>query len=77
MFGQMKLMQQQKKKNIFISRNDELRLATLKACFVIGKHRNPFSGGEFIKSLVLAVETKSRLFRDMPFSNDTVQRRIQ
>jgi hypothetical protein len=63
--------------NIFISRNDELRLATLKACFVIGKHRKPFSDGEFIKSRVLAVEPENILFRDMPLSNDTVQRRNQ
>jgi hypothetical protein len=63
--------------NIFLSRNDELRLATQKACFIIGKHRKPFSDGEFIKSLVLAVEPENRLFRDMPLSNDTVQRRIK
>jgi hypothetical protein len=69
------LKQQQKKMNIFISRNDELHLATLKACFVIGKHRKPFSD-EFVKSVVLAVETE-RLFRDMPLSNGTVQRRIR
>jgi hypothetical protein len=37
----------------------------------------PFSDGEFIKSLVLAVEPENRLFRDMPLSNDTVQRRVQ
>jgi hypothetical protein len=36
------LIQQQKRKNIFISRNDELRLATLKARFVIGKHPKLF-----------------------------------
>jgi hypothetical protein len=71
------LIQQQKKMNIFLSRNDELRLATLKACFVIGKHRKPFSDGKFIKSLVLAVEPENRLFHDVPLSNDTVQRRIQ
>jgi hypothetical protein len=71
------LIQQQNKMNIFLSRNDELRLATLKACFVIGKHRKPFSDGEFRKSLVLAVEPGNRLFRDVPLSNDTVQRRIQ
>jgi hypothetical protein len=47
------------------------------ACFVIGKHRKPFSDGEFIKSLVLVVEPENRLFRDMPLSNDTVQRKIQ
>jgi hypothetical protein len=58
------LIQQQKKINIFLSRNDELRLATLKACFVIGKHRKPFSDSEFIKSLVLAVEPENRLFRE-------------
>jgi hypothetical protein len=64
--------------NIFLSRNDKLRLTTLKACFVIGKHRKPFSDGEFIKLLVLAVEPENRLFRDVPpLSNDTVQRRIQ
>jgi hypothetical protein len=63
--------------NIFLSRNDELRLATLKACFVIGKHRKPFSDGEFIKSLLLAVEPENRLFHYVPLSNDTVQRRIQ
>jgi hypothetical protein len=63
--------------NIFLSRNDELRLATMKACFVIGKHRKLFSDGEFIKSLVLAVEPENRLFRDMPLSNDTAQRRVQ
>jgi hypothetical protein len=67
------LIQQQKKMNIFLSRNDELHLATLKACVVIGKHCKPFSDGEFIKSLVLAVEPKNRLFRDVPLSNDTVQ----
>jgi hypothetical protein len=50
-----KLIQQQKKIIIFLSRNDELRLATLKACFVTGKHCKPFSDGEFIKLLVLAV----------------------
>jgi hypothetical protein len=71
------LIEQQKKTNIFLSRNDELRLANLKACFVIGKHRRPFSDGEFIKSLLLAVEPENRLFRDMHLSNDTVQRRIQ
>jgi hypothetical protein len=71
------LIQQQKKMNLFLSRNDELRLATLKACFVTGKHRMPFSDGEFIKSLVLAVEPENRFFRDMPLSNDTVQRRVQ
>jgi hypothetical protein len=71
------VIQQQKKMNIFLSRNDELRLATLKACFVIGKHRKPFSDVEFIKSPVLAVEPENRLFRDMPLSNDTVQPRIQ
>jgi hypothetical protein len=71
------LIQQQKKMNIFLSRNDELRLASLKTCFVIGKHRKPFSDGEFIKSLVLAVKPENRLFRDMPLSNDTVQRRVQ
>jgi hypothetical protein len=53
------LIQQQKKMNIFLSRNDELYLATLKACFVIGKHRKPFSDGEFIKSLVLAVQPEN------------------
>jgi DNA-directed RNA polymerase specialized sigma54-like protein len=37
------LIHPQKKMNIFLSRNDELYLATLKACFVIGKHRKPFS----------------------------------
>jgi hypothetical protein len=37
------LIHPQKKMNIFLSRNGELRLATLKACFVIGKHRKPFS----------------------------------
>jgi hypothetical protein len=63
--------------NIFLSRNDELRLVTLKACSVIGKHRKPFSDGEFIKSLVLAVEPENILFRDIPLSNDTVQRRVQ
>jgi hypothetical protein len=63
--------------NIFLSRNDELRLATLKACFVIGKHRKPFSDGEFIKPVVLAVEPENRLFRDVPLSNDTVPWRIQ
>jgi hypothetical protein len=67
------LIQQQKKMNIFLSRNDELRLATLKACFVIGKHRKPFSDGEFIKSVMLAVEPENRLFRDEPLKNDTVQ----
>jgi hypothetical protein len=36
------LIQQQKKKNIFLSRYDELRLATLKARFVIGKHPKLF-----------------------------------
>jgi hypothetical protein len=61
--------------NIFLSRNDELCLATLKACFVIGKHRKPFS--DFTKSLVFAVEPENRLFRDVPLSNDTVQRRNQ
>jgi hypothetical protein len=71
------LIQQQKKMNIFLPRNDELRLATLKACFIIGNHRKPFSDGEFIKSLVLAVEPENRLFRDMPLSNDTVQRRVE
>jgi hypothetical protein len=49
------LIQQQKKMNIFLSGNDELRLETRKAYFVIGKHRKPFSDGEFIKLLVLAV----------------------
>jgi hypothetical protein len=63
--------------NIFLSRNDELHLETLKACFVIGKHRKLFSDGEFIKSLVLAVEPENRLFRDMSLSNDIVQRRVQ
>jgi hypothetical protein len=63
--------------NIFLSRNDELRLAALKACFVIGKHRKPFSDGEFIKSLVVAVEPENRIFRDIPLNNDTDQRRIQ
>jgi ribosomal protein L34E len=58
------LIQQQKKMNIFLSRNDESSLATLKACFDIGKHRKPFSDGEFIKSLVLAVEPENRLFRE-------------
>jgi hypothetical protein len=67
------LIQQQKKMNIFLSRNDELRLATLKACFVIGKHRKPFSDGEFIKPVVLAVEPENRRFRDEPLNNDTVQ----
>jgi hypothetical protein len=71
------LIQKQKKMNIFLSRNDELRLATLKACFIIGKHRKPFSDCEFIKSLVLAVEPENRLFRDMPLSNNTVQRSVQ
>jgi hypothetical protein len=71
------LIQQQNKMNIFLSRNDELHLATLKACFIIGKHRKPFSDGEFIKSLVLAVEPENRLFRDMPLTNDTVQQRIK
>jgi hypothetical protein len=56
------LIQQQKKMNIFLSRNDELHLATLKACFVIGKHRKPFSDGEFIKSLVLAVQPEKIVF---------------
>jgi hypothetical protein len=69
------VIQQQKKMNIFLSRNDELCLATLKACCVIGKHRKPFS--DFIKSLVFAVEPENRLFRDVPLSNDTVQRRNQ
>jgi hypothetical protein len=63
--------------NVFLSRNDELHLATLKACFIIGKHRKPFSDGNFKKSLVLAVEPENRLFRDVPLSNDTVQRRNQ
>jgi hypothetical protein len=58
--------------NIFLSRNYELHLAILKACFIIGKHHKLFLDGEFIKSLVLAVEPKNRLFRDMPPSNDTV-----
>jgi hypothetical protein len=71
------LIQQHKKMNLFLSRNDELHLATLKACFVIGKHRKLFSDGEFIKSLVLAVEPENRLFRDISVSNDTVQRRVQ
>jgi hypothetical protein len=70
-------IQQQKKINIFLSRKDELHLATLKTCFFIGKHRKLLSHGEFIKSLVLAVEPENILFRDMPLSNDTVQRRIQ
>jgi hypothetical protein len=48
--------------NIFLSRNDALRLPTLKACFVIGKHRKPFSDGDFIKSLVLAVQPKTDFF---------------
>jgi hypothetical protein len=30
------LIQQQKRMNIFLSRNDELRQATLNACFVTG-----------------------------------------
>jgi hypothetical protein len=67
------LIQQQKKMNIFLSRNDELCLATLKACFIIGKHRKPFLDGEFIKSVLLAVEPENTLFHDMPLSNDTVQ----
>jgi hypothetical protein len=71
------LIQQQKKMNIFLSRNDKLRPATLKACFVIGKHRKLFSDVEFIKSPVLADEPENVLFRDMPLSNDTVQQRIQ
>jgi hypothetical protein len=71
------LMQQQNKMDIFLSRNDKLHLATVKACFVIGKHRKSFSDTEFIKSLVLAVELENILFRDIPLSNDTVQRRIQ
>jgi hypothetical protein len=37
----------------------------------------PFSDGEFIKLLVLAIEPENILFCDMPLSNDTVQRRIQ
>jgi hypothetical protein len=40
------LIQQYKKMNIFLSRNDELRLATLKACFIIKKHRKPFLGSK-------------------------------
>jgi hypothetical protein len=40
------------------------------------KYRS-FLDGEFIKSVVLAVEPENKLFRDMPVSNDTVQRRIQ
>jgi hypothetical protein len=48
--------------NVFLSGNDELRLATLKACFVIGKHHTPFSDGEFIKLLVLAIEPENGLF---------------
>jgi hypothetical protein len=66
------LIQQQKKMNIFLSRNDELSLANMKACFVTGKHRKPFSDGEFIKLIVLAVEPENIHPCDVPLSDDTL-----
>ena len=43
--------------------------------FKIGKHRKSFTEGEFLKSVVMAVESEDKVFRNMALSNDTIQRR--
>lgn len=55
---------------------DHLYLGSLKVSYMIGKHRKPFTEGEFLKSVVMEVEPENKVFRNMALSNDTIQRRM-
>ena len=55
------LSSQKKVMSAFLSQNDDLHLGFLKVSYLIGKHRKPFTEGEFIKSVVLGVDPQNQL----------------
>nr|XP_014352073.1 PREDICTED: SCAN domain-containing protein 3-like [Latimeria chalumnae] len=72
-----KLERQRRQLRGFLDQADQTRMATFKVALLLGQARKPFSNGDLVKKIVLAVQPENSFFRDMPLSNDTLQRRTQ
>uniref|UniRef100_H3ABZ3 HAT C-terminal dimerisation domain-containing protein n=1 Tax=Latimeria chalumnae TaxID=7897 RepID=H3ABZ3_LATCH len=73
----IELERQKRQIRDFLSKTDQIRMATFKVSFLLGQGRKPFSDGELIKKIVLTVQPENTLFQDTPLSNDTLQRSTQ
>ncbi|MBN3309592.1 THA10 protein, partial [Amia calva] len=58
-----------------LSEPDQFWMTGLKVAFVLGQHGQPFSEGESVKRIVLAVEPDSHLFTLAPLSAEVLQER--
>lgn len=68
------LERQQRLPRDFLKKADQIWVATIKAALLLGQARKCLDDGELVKKIVLAVQPENTLFRELPLSNDTLQR---
>ncbi|XP_053872778.1 zinc finger MYM-type protein 6-like [Malaclemys terrapin pileata] len=68
------LERQQQPPRDFLKKADQLLVATFKVALLLGQARKSFDEGELVKKIVLAVQPENTLFRELPLSNDMLQR---